>query len=258
MKSLLIFLSLITVLLSNEYNWEYLPRLHWVSEQSNTTLEHLEPFYPIGWSEDGTHFAYFVEPNTEAMGHYALRLVIQNMKTDAVVYDWYSINDPSFEELAETYFANFSGICSRRNAELSEKLSEYGILQKRVEVVPGDLIRVPDDFAMKYLIELDAESDSENLYNEVSVAKITVSQQRSRGFGADFTPSSKVIYNKSYRNEEGYTHPTAPLQCEIYGAIWNPLFDRFLVILGETHRGWEGPPHVQRIKLIGCSVTTGF
>ena len=53
----------------------------------------VENFYPVGWSKDGK-FAYYVEPVDEACGCYFGKLVIVDLKKDAVVWQFdYSSED---------------------------------------------------------------------------------------------------------------------------------------------------------------------
>jgi hypothetical protein len=57
-----------------------------------------EGFYPIGWSRDGK-FAYYLEPVDEACGCYYAELVIQDLRTDEIL--WKFTNDPEARTDAE-------------------------------------------------------------------------------------------------------------------------------------------------------------
>src|SRR5260221_5318667 len=46
-----------------------------------------EGFFPIGWSRDGK-FAYYTEPVDEACGCYYANLVIQDLRTDKVIWEF--------------------------------------------------------------------------------------------------------------------------------------------------------------------------
>ena len=52
---------------------------------------YVDGFYPIGWSRDGK-FAYYIEPVDEACGCYFAELIIQDLRTDKIV--WHFKNDP--------------------------------------------------------------------------------------------------------------------------------------------------------------------
>lgn len=46
-----------------------------------------EQFFPIGWSRDGK-FAYYTEPVDEACGCYYANLIIQDLRTDKVLWEF--------------------------------------------------------------------------------------------------------------------------------------------------------------------------
>lgn len=46
-----------------------------------------ESFFPIGWSKDGK-LAYYVEPVDEACGCYFAHLVIQDLRTDKIIWEF--------------------------------------------------------------------------------------------------------------------------------------------------------------------------
>jgi hypothetical protein len=48
------------------------------------------------------------------------------------------------------------------------------------------------------------------------------------------------------------------MDAELVGSLISPFEPRAVVIMVETHRGWEGPPHVTEIRIVGATLTTGF
>src|SRR5205814_3361425 len=56
-----------------------------------------ESFYPIGWSKDGK-FAYYYEPVDEACGCYFAHLVIQDMRTDKVLWEFKYNQDDTYDD----------------------------------------------------------------------------------------------------------------------------------------------------------------
>src|SRR5690606_32256111 len=80
-----------------------------------------ESFYPIGWSRDGK-FAYYVEPADEACGCYFGRFVIQDLKTDKIL--WQDEYTGEMEVVPEETLDSF---WPKKQKEYAAKLKEYGI-----------------------------------------------------------------------------------------------------------------------------------
>ena len=78
-----------------------------------------EKFYPIGWSKDGK-FAFYTEPADEACGCYFAELIIQDLRTDKVLWrkDYSSENGGA--DTLRKYWA-------KNQKEFSRKLAQYGI-----------------------------------------------------------------------------------------------------------------------------------
>lgn len=86
-----------------------------------------ENFFPIGWSRDGK-FAYYVEPVDEACGCYFGRLVIQDMRTDKVLWEYRYSQDSEFDEKGEMSGSDSIDELWTKNAKLfSAKLSGHRI-----------------------------------------------------------------------------------------------------------------------------------
>ena len=63
----------------------------------------------------------------------------------------------------------------------------------------------------------------------------------------------KMIYEKNYK--KGYDSIRG---AEIGGVLLSPFEPRTAVIMVETHRGYEGPPNITKIKIVGATLTDGF
>jgi len=60
-----------------------------------------ESFYPIGFSKDGK-FAYYVEPVDEACGCYFAKLIIQDLRTDKILFEHKHMGDGDNDPADET------------------------------------------------------------------------------------------------------------------------------------------------------------
>lgn len=87
-----------------------------------------EKFFPLGWSKDG-NFAYLVEPADEACGCYFAHLVIQDLKTDKILWEHKYDGDGNRKESLKTYW-------KKNKKEISAKLAEHRIVaQKQFEII---------------------------------------------------------------------------------------------------------------------------
>jgi len=49
-----------------------------------------------------------------------------------------------------------------------------------------------------------------------------------------------------------------PLDMKVMGYLRSPFEPRIAVILVEVSRGYEGPPHITHINVVGASLDSGF
>ena len=196
-----------------------------------------EKFFPIGWSKDGK-FAYYSEPVDEACGCYFAELVIQDMRTDKIVWGYSNTNDDFGEEPPEETVESF---WKKKQKEFSRKLAQYGIVAEKNFVLLNSPVEYRNDLLtpeLKVNLEID---------NEDSVEGNIILRLLSKNKG------SKTIYEKKYK--KSYDHIRG---AEISGVLTSPFEPRAAVIMVETLRGWEGPPSITQIKVVGASLTTGF
>lgn len=198
-------------------------------------------FYPIGWSRDGK-FAYISEPPDEACGCYLLRVVIQDLKTDKILWSHnYVSAEPetalvkSTKSTAAEDLQQFWHI----NAKvLQKKFRQYGIQQSGPLTLKTGTIADGDD-KLRFHIETKKSDDDDMLtYVRLDV----ISQSRGK----------KTVYEKDRGSASGYYAASA------IGWLPSPYERRIAVVLAEVRRGWEGPPHVISYRLIGASLSAGF
>jgi hypothetical protein len=62
----------------------------------------------------------------------------------------------------------------------------------------------------------------------------------------------KTIFEKAYKTDE------MPLDLKVLGYLKSPFEPRVAVVLIDVWRGYEGPPHVTHMTVIGSSLDAGF
>lgn len=193
-------------------------------------------FYPIGWSKDGK-LAYYVEPPDEACDCYFADLVVQDLRTDKVLWQrrYDSGNEP--ENAPRVTLATY---WKKNQKEFSRRLAQYGIVaQNKFALTNAPFEYQTDLLTPKVDVNLTVEEDT--------VAGDVILRLLSKNKG------SKTIYREIYK--KGYDSIRG---AEIAGVLLSPFDARAAVIMVETHRGWEGPPNVTHINIVGASLINGF
>jgi hypothetical protein len=195
-----------------------------------------ELFYPIGWSKDGK-FAFYVEPPDEACGCYFGHLVIQDMRTDKILWEkQYQGSEEKQENLQTVWRAN--------QKEFSRKLAEYGIVAQKSFIRQAGAFKYQKDLLTPKLtnnVKFENGSDlgiSGNFFVEL------ISKQNGK----------KTLYEQRFDPAEYESF----MDVELSGSLLSPFEPRAAVILVETQRGYEGPPHTTHIRVVGAALTAGF
>ena len=199
-------------------------------EESGQLLR--EKFYPIGWSINGA-FAYYVEPADEACDCYFAQLVIQDLRTDKILWERSSGEETTFVTL-KSYWA-------KHKKEFSRKLAEHGIRAQKQFVLQNFPINFQTDVLTP---ELAVNTTGEDFDLAGDVVLQLVSREKGK----------KTIYKKIYdpKKYEGFRG------AQIAGSLTSPFEPRAAIIMSETRRGYEGPPHTTITRIVGTSLATGF
>jgi len=200
-----------------------------------------EAFYPIGFSKSGK-FAYYVEPVDEACGCYFAELVIQDLRTDKVLWKHEYESEPTdVIEGKLTPLPTIKEHWSKNKAMFSRKLAEHGIVAQDQFTLEESIKYRSDLFTPK----LDLKIEKEDVYSvDGNLNLLMVSQEK----------GSKSIYRRKYRADDYSGFRTA----EVSGVLKSPFGSESAVVLVELIRGWEGPPNVTEIKIVGADLTTRF
>jgi len=202
-----------------------------------------ESFFPIGWSKDGM-FAYYVEPVDEACGCYFGHLVIQNMRTDKVVWEFKYIQDSTYEGVKMTGPGDLQKLWAENQKLFSEKLAENGIVARPSVMLGKAFVANRRSYTAKLVEKRGPNPDD----YEDRVNYYTVSL-RSAKLG------SKKVFTSADHTKAEYWFM---LDAGVIGVIKSPFENRVAIIAIEVKRGYEGPPHTGDIRIVGSDLTSGF
>lgn len=193
-----------------------------------------EHFYPIGWSKDGK-FAYLVEPADEACGCYLALFIIQDMRTDKILWEKAHEGSDQIEESLVTFWR-----ANRR--EFSDRLDQYGILAPKFFVLEKTAFNYQGDALNT---RLDVNVKNEDAFSPTGNVILQLISKKS---------GKKTIYEEKISPEQTGSF----MDAELGGVLVAPFEARAAVVIIEKHRGWEGPPHTTRLRVIGAHLTDGF
>ena len=204
---------------------------------------YVDGFYPIGWSRDGK-FAYYIEPVDEACGCYFAELIIQDLRTDKIV--WHFKNDPEsrVDKDGAPLPDDMRKLWKRNERAFAEKLRENGIVQQ------ARFTFLPSTFTIsgrRYVAKLSKISgdDGDGL---TRIKKLTLQFTAPR-------LGTKILFTEEYKGDQMYT---SPLDAAVAGVFKSPFEDRVAVIMLNVQRGWEGPPHTVDFRIAGAHLFNGF
>lgn len=200
----------------------------------------VESFYPIGWSRDGK-FAYYTEPVDEACDCYFGKLVISDLKNDSVVWQFdYSSDEP---EASDKKPRSLAALWKANRKLFSAKLNENNIEPHgAVRVLPNPITYKTDRITPTLSFERKPMSEADRIYGDISRVTVMVSSLQS---------GKKMVFDEKY--PEG-----KPLYVGMIGYLKSPLEPRVAIILIEIYRGYEGPPHVGAVRIVGVSLDKNF
>tara|TARA_B110000285_G_scaffold196028_1_gene226719 strand:- start:2248 stop:3051 length:804 start_codon:yes stop_codon:yes gene_type:complete len=188
-------------------------------------------FYPIGWSTE-SKFAFIREPSDEACGCYFFDIIIMDMITDKIVWEW-NFNDEGEGETRITVWNK------------NYKLFKSKLLKNKI--IPADnFVLEPAYFKSKdkyYKIKHSVKNNSNWDFQNLEVFHIELSTTEL---------GKKRILKQSYDEFDMI------LEAGISGVLKSPFEDRITVVYYEIIRGWEGPPNVTRFGLSGSHLMKGF
>jgi hypothetical protein len=202
-----------------------------------------ETFFPIGWSRDGK-FAYYTEPVDEACGCYFAHLIIQDLRTDKIIWDFKYNQGLEGDNDGNIHPEDTIKKLWTKNQKLfSKKLSENGIVASDSTLLGKTFTSGGRKYTATTKITKGENPDG----YEPRVDKISLILS---------TPKlgSKQVYSADHSKEEYWFM----LDAAIVGALKSPFENRVAVIAIEVMRGYEGPPHTADIRIVGADLFSGF
>lgn len=199
-------------------------------------------FRPIGWSRDGK-FAYLIEPPEEEGEGFHAQLVIVDLATDKTLWTFVNKPDERLGPDGEPRPDNATLFWKRNEKVFEEKLKEYGIIQTQFSLLGKKFTSGGRAYTAKAVRDIRSDDD----YGTETVHKLTV-ELSSPALG------KKTVYSHDFtKPDELRSYDYA-----IAGAFKSPFEDRAAVILISVHRGWEGPPNVAELEILGADLKKGF
>jgi hypothetical protein len=200
----------------------------------------IENFYPVGWSKDGK-FAYYTEPVDEACDCYFGNLVIVDLKNDAIIWHFdYTSDEP---EEGKKKPRSLGALWNANRQLFSTKLSENNIKPYRaVCVLPFPISYKTDRLTLALSFERKPMSEEDRIYGDISRVRVEVTSKQN---------GKKSVFDHNYPEAK-------PLYIGMIGYLKSPLEPRVAIILVEIYRGYEGPPHVGGVRIVGMSLGKHF
>lgn len=194
--------------------------------QNQTLL--VNKFYPIGWGKNG-EFAYVVEPADEACGCYFFDIYIQD-KSGENLWSWHY--DSSDEE--EPLQANLANTWAKNQDLFTEKLKEYGIVEQTAWTIsPLEF----DDNGKHLAVSSKIQEGKHELFGFDAV--------KQADFFLKINNEEKKLFTKKY---DQYA---AVLSEKLVGILRHPTDKRAVIIAKTNNNGYEGPPTVLSLYLVG-------
>jgi hypothetical protein len=202
-----------------------------------------ESFYPIGWSRDGK-FAYYLEPVDEACNCYFAKLFILDLRTDKVLWSFDYDSEFIDEEMKKQRPYSFDTLWRANRKLFSDKLREHGIEPQGRFALLSFPINYKGDRLTANLQTKEKENltEEDRWYGVINKATLRFNSRRN---------GTKTILDHTYTE-------WMPLYVGAVGYVKSPFEPRIAVVLVEISRGYEGPPHVGHVKIVGANLETGF
>ncbi|MDQ3711739.1 MAG: hypothetical protein M3388_05920 [Acidobacteriota bacterium] len=180
-------------------------------------------------------FAYYVEPADEACGCYFAQLIIQDLRTDKILWERSYNSDENSDETLKKYWA-------KNRREFSRKLTQYGIQAQNQFALQSSAIKYQQDVLTPEVKVGITVKDA--FYITGNIVVQLISKEKGR----------KTLYEKKFDTKKTESFREA----EISGSLLSPFEPRAAIVMIQTHRGYEGPPNITRIRIVGTTLTTGF
>lgn len=193
-----------------------------------------DQLYPIGWSADGTNLAILTEKLNEAADEQTWTLDILDLKTDKPAHS------QPFRVDVETPLAKF---WDQHGPAIEALLAKHKIRRNAFVLAPFPGLE--GKFRSEVLeISLSVDHGQEPNFEYTGVRSAQLNLARA-------STESKTVFSKTWK--QWY-----PLALGAIGYLPNPAGDRIAIVVARTDRGYEGPPHVRRLMIVGAGIGSKF
>ena len=192
--------------------------------------------YPLGWSRDGK-FAYVKLPANEACCQ-RFDVYIQDMRTGKILWKW------DFED-TEKKNISLAQVWKKNKALFTRQMNKY-------QVDPVAYSKL-ENFPLKtneasYNFQLSNTSFFDSGFNMIMLKGSSI-YEKINGKG------QKKIYSKNYAEalspEQPNTQFSMIISNKIRGYLLSPYENRIVILYSTEIRGYEGPPNMIDVELIG-------
>ncbi len=199
-----------------------------------------EKLCALGWSADGK-FAFMLQEANEAVLNTTIHFTIQDMESDEVLekHTFKASNEPDWSEETDNY--SIMGIW-RKNEILYDSL----VRRHQIQLGAGSSFYPMSTLEDKHAILFQAQ---DKMRHNTLFDIQEVDQHRIVANTAD--RRSKIIC-RQMMSKYDMVIASQPL-----GGFSSPFEDRLAILDGLEKRGYEGPPNVLRLQLVGCDLRKG-
>lgn len=189
-----------------------------------------DKFYPIGWSKDGK-FAYITEPADEATGFYFWDLCIISPDSGKMIY----LKENTIED--EKFDRTIDGLFKLKKDSIELILKTFKIEQQTFSNFNDTLIGVntPNRYLLgKKACMLRSPLDFMDVITSYDIMLFSGDEK------------SRTVFSKDIPN-------SYDIEMDVCGSFSSKDKKFNAIVYYLIQRGYEGPPHVARIKLLGIS-----
>jgi hypothetical protein len=197
--------------------------------------------YPLGWSADGK-FAYLIEEANEAVVNLTLHFIIQDMETDK------QLIKNTFKASEQAGYREEKGLYTVKSVwAMQEEQYNRWITDHQISAGNGTvfypLTEAKADWPYRF------SSSNKMMHSDmfdldfVSEHQLQATQQ---GVG------KKTIFQHTFSKYD------LALATQAIGYFHSPFEERIAVVDAFERRGYEGPPNVLKMMVVGCTLGEGF
>lgn len=196
---------------------------------------------PLGWSRDGK-FAYFLEEANEAVQNTTIHFIVQDLSTDERVEQqtFKASEQAGYSEETDNY--TVLSIWKRQEEAYRELIEKH-----KVQLGQGtDFLLLPaltDSISCSFFSRDKMRKNELFAIKEVAQHWLMVED----GKGAE----KRIALQ--HMGQYDLILKTKPL-----GGFLSPFEQKVAIVDGLEKRGYEGPPNVLRLQVVGCDLTQGF